>query len=142
MSRRILPEDVAECCRLVLEHDIAVSQQFISVLMSRGVPPEALYLELLAPTARLLGEMRKADMCDFTDVTVGLSRLQQLLHAISPQFENEVTDRFCDRRILLMPVPCEQHTFGIMPIEEFFRREGWDCCSGMPKTQRDIVRRV
>ena len=141
-GEHVSPEDVAEGCRLVLEHDIAGSQQFSSVLMSRGGPPEALYLELLAPTARLLGEMWKADMCDFTDVTVGLSRLQLLLHAISPQFENEVTDRFCDRRILLLPVPGEQHTLGIMLIEEFFRREGWDCCSGMPKTQLDIVRRV
>ncbi len=141
-SEHVSPEDVAECCRLVLEHDIAVSQQFISVLMARGIPPEALYLELLAPTARLLGEMWKADMCDFTDVTVGLSRLQLLLHAISPQFDNEVTDKFCDRRILLVPVPGEQHTLGIMLVEEFFRREGWDCCSGMPKSQRDLVRRV
>lgn len=141
-SDHVSPEDVAECCRLVLEHDIAVSQQFINLLMARGVPPEALYLDLLAPTARLLGEMWKADMCDFTDVTVGLSRLQLLLHAISPQFDNEVTDKFCDRRILLMPVPGEQHTLGIMLVEEFFRREGWDCSSGMPKSQRDIVRRV
>lgn len=142
LNPHVTAADVAEFSRLVLEHDSAVAQQFTQVLRARGVSAEALYLELLAPTARLLGEMWKADLCDFTDVTIGLSRLQQLLHEISPQFDSEAVEKRTDSRILLVPVPGEQHTLGIMLVEEFFRREGWDCCSAMLKTDQDLIRRV
>lgn len=140
---QVSAEDIAEFAGLVLAHDTNVALQYLHALVERGVSAEALYLEWLAPTARLLGEMWKADLCDFADVTIGLSRLQQLLHEISPQFEGEARPpRTVDRRVLLVPVPGEQHTLGLMLVEEFFRREGWECSSFMPKRQSELVRRV
>lgn len=135
-------DEVEEFSRLVLNHDCPIALEYLRVLVARGVSADAIYLELLAPAARLLGELWKADLCDFTDVTIGLSRLQQLLHEISPQFEPEVGPPVVDRRVLLVPLPGEQHTLGIMLVEEFFRREGWETCSGMPKSQAELARRV
>ena len=40
-------------------------------------------VDLLAPAARLLGEYWEDDRCDFVDVTMGLWRLQEVVHEIA-----------------------------------------------------------
>lgn len=119
-------ENVAELARLVVSRNGDDSFSYVQALRERGVPLEQIYLDLLVPTARLLGEMWNADYCDFTDVTIGLWRLQQLLHNLSPAFLNDAQPRNADRRLLLVPEPGEQHTFGLIMVSEFFRRAGWD----------------
>ncbi len=136
----VTPDDIAELGRIVIDHETAVASSYVDALRNQGVPIEAIFVELLAPTARLLGEMWKADMCCFTDVTVGMSRLQQIVHELSPEFEREAAQAFEGRRILLMTMPGEQHTLGLMIVEEYFRRYGWDCCSSAPKDVRDMTR--
>ena len=92
---------------------------------------ESLYLNLLAPTARHLGELWTQDLCDFTQVTVGLSRLQRVLRELSPAF-HDVDEAAVPvgRRVLLLPCPGEQHTFGLVMVSEFFRRAGWEVAGG------------
>lgn len=138
--QHVTPDDIAELGRIVIDHETAVASAYVDALRNQGVPIEAIYVELLAPTARLLGEMWKADLCCFTDVTIGMSRLQQIVHELSPEFERETAQAFDGRRILLMTMPGEQHTLGLMIVEEYFRRYGWDCCSSAPKDIRDMSR--
>ena len=138
--QHVTPDDIAELSRIVIDHDTAVASSYVDALHNQGVPIEAIFVELLAPTARLLGEMWKSDLCCFTDVTVGMSRLQQIVHELSPEFERETAQAFDGRRILLMTMPGEQHTLGLMIVEEYFRRYGWDCCSSAPKDIRDMTR--
>ncbi len=121
---------VAELADLVVAQDVGAAATRIEALRGRGIPIETLYLELLAPTARYLGELWEADLCDFTAVTLGCSRLQQLLHELSPAFFREIEHHEHRRRVLLSPVPGEQHTFGLYMVAEFFRRAGWDVWSG------------
>jgi len=135
-------EDIAELARIVIEHETVVASAFIDALRNQGVPIDAIFMELLAPTARLLGEMWKSDQCCFTDVTIGMARLQQIVHELSPEFERENAQAFDGRRILLVTIPGEQHTLGLMLVEEYFRRFGWDCCSAAPKDIHDISRLV
>ncbi|MGE5266431.1 MAG: B12-binding domain-containing protein [Deltaproteobacteria bacterium] len=138
--QHVTPDDIGELGRIVIDHETAVASSYVDALRNQGVPIEAIFVELLAPTARLLGEMWKADLCCFTDVTVGMSRLQQIVHELSPEFERETAQAFDGRRILLMTMPGEQHTLGLMIVEEYFRRYGWDCCSSAPKDIRDMTR--
>ncbi len=121
---------VAELAELVVAQDVGAAAARIDALRARGISIETLYLDLLAPTARYLGELWEADLCDFTSVTLGCSRLQQLLHELSPAFFREVEQHEHRRRVLLVPVPGEQHTFGLFMVAEFFRRAGWDVWSG------------
>lgn len=122
--------EVEELAGLVLTSDTAVARSFVEQMHDRGTPVETLYLDLLAPTARRLGELWCEDSCDFTDVTVGLGRLQEVLHELSPLFRAEVEPHERGRRVLLVPVPGEQHSFGLHMVAEFFRRTGWDVWSG------------
>jgi methanogenic corrinoid protein MtbC1 len=91
-----------------------------------GTSVEALYLDLFAPAARLLGEMWSDDLCDFSTVTVALGRLQRLLRELSPAFGTEIEYPANGRRALFAQAADEQHSFGLSMVAEFFRREGWD----------------
>lgn len=91
---------------------------------------DRVFLELLAPTARYLGELWDDDLCDFTDVTVALGRLQRVLRELSPTLGRSVELSGQRRRVLLLPSPGEQHTFGLVMVSEFFRQAGWDVAGG------------
>ncbi len=110
---------------IVGDSDIDV-QAAVDAKRRGGMTVEALYLDLFAPAARLLGEMWSDDVCDFSTVTVALGRLQRLLRELSPSFGSEVEYPANGRRALFAQ-PCdEQHSFGLSMVAEFFRREGWD----------------
>ncbi len=111
-------------------------------LRQAGVPVERIYLELLAPAARELGRLWEHDLCDFTDVTVGVGRLQQLLRELSQAFGAEQDQPADGRRILLLPAPGEQHTLGASMAAEFFRRAGWDVVGGVGGMVLDPVELV
>ena len=126
----ITVEDIRHFAKLVLSQDEDLAFGSIQAFRARGVTVEKLYLDLLAPTARYLGDLWNDDLCNFTDVTVGLGRLQRVLRELSPAFGNSVEYPVQGRRILLLPGPGEQHTFGLVMVAEFFRRAGWDVTGG------------
>ena len=99
-------------------------------LRSRGMTLEAIYLEILGPAANHLGQLWEEDRCDFTEVTIGMGRLHQVLRELGPQFRSGIEcGKECvnlGRRVLLMPASSEQHTFGLQMVADFFARGGWD----------------
>ena len=115
---------------LVRSDDMKAISAYVSAKRAGGMSVEAIFLNLLAPTARHLGELWTADIVDFVDVTVALSRLQHVMTELGPDFVGETASRASDRRILLLPTPGEQHTFGLGMVEKFFRRSGWDVAGG------------
>jgi MerR family transcriptional regulator, light-induced transcriptional regulator len=140
--------EIEAFARLMLYKDIEEGRLFANRLRVRGVTTERLLLGLLAPTARLLGEYWKSDICDFTQVTVALSRLQLILRELSPLLQatrrgvasqdGQLTEAF-RRRALLAAAPGEQHSFGLYVVEEFFRREDWEVWGGVALTPKKIV---
>lgn len=127
-NHRVTPQDVAVFAELVLHEDDQAVRDCVIALRDRGVPIEGIFLDLLSPVARHLGEMWERDLCTFTEVTVGLGRLQKVLRENSAAFGQFSTgeQRERGRRILLMPCPGEQHTFGLSLVAELFHRAGWD----------------
>ena len=123
----------------------APASEHLAALVAREVPVEQLYLELMAPAARRLGELWLLDRCHFTEVTLGLWRLQTLLHEMSPSFLHECGACPGDCRRALMTAPQgEQHTFGMSMVGEFLRRAGWDVvdsASGPAAEVTALVRR-
>ncbi len=127
---------------MLLTSEFDSARDYIDELQADGIALDRVYLELLAPAARKLGEMWAADECDFTAVTLGLWRLQRLLHEFSPQFQQEALAPIEGRRILLAPMPGSQHTFGLFMVAEFFRRAGWDVVDGPVANPADLVSAV
>lgn len=119
------PDEVAVLAALVLKREPGESAAYVDRMRKEGTALEQIYLDLLAPTARRLGELWESDDCAFTDVTVGLWRLQQVMYELSPDFHRERAPGSRSRRALLAPAPGSQHTFGLFMVAEFFRRAGW-----------------
>jgi methanogenic corrinoid protein MtbC1 len=93
----------------------------------------------LEPAARSYGRGWVNDDCDFTEVTVGCWRLQQIMHDYSADFHREVTlAGHHSARIWLSAVPGEQHTFGVSMLREFFVRAGHEVI-GMPSASGNVI---
>lgn len=133
------PLDVERFVDLVLKDQDAGWADLLRRLRERGVSIDSLYLGLLGPAARLLGQMWEDDRCMFSDVTVAVGRLQRILRGLSPAFGSQVGHPADGRRVLLAPAPGEQHTFGLTMVAEFFRREGWDVVGGAGDNSLDPV---
>ena len=121
------PQDVEDFVRLVLARDQAPSHDFVEALARRGMSVETLYLDLLAPAAQHLNYLWMQDMCEFTEVTLGLARLQRLLHDLSSSLRGAQRGlRSNARRVLLMPACGEQQAFGLSMVAELFHHAGWE----------------
>jgi len=111
----------------------------VEALMQAGVDVETVYLELLAPAARQLGAWWDQDACDFVDVTMGLWRLQEIVHALSALVPGTAVLPGAERRALFSPAPGEQHGLGALIVEEFFRRAGWQTWSAPALDESELV---
>ena len=136
--------DVEAFVQLVLRREDLPISKCIDSLREQGMSIEVLFLDLLAPAANHLGYMWTEDLCNFTDVTIALGRLQHLLQELSPLFGTEVEFPANARRALLVPAPGEQHTFGLSMVAEFFMHAGWEVAGGQGAYRDeaiDMVRR-
>lgn len=129
---------VEQLTTLILGEDSDDAAAFVTGLIESGASVEKVYLALLAPSARLLGEMWCSDRIDFTQVTIGVGRLQMLLRRYSPEFMEEQHEQKAGRRILLLPAPGEQHSFGLVMVAEFFRRAGWEVWCDAAQANNDV----
>ena len=113
---------------------------YVVLLLERGLPMETLFVELLEPTARHLGEMWDRDECDFIDVTLGVARLQKLLAIFNNTHEVPSLDR--RRQVIMAMTPGDQHSFGVTMVERFLVAAGWDVHTELSGTVEDIVSAV
>lgn len=124
-SGRFDAKAVDEFAQLILTQDMPVILDHVETLLDRGVPIEEVFLGLLAPTARRLGEYWTSDYCTFFDVTVGLGRLQQVLLALRLDGSVNETRPEPARTALFATLESEGHGFGLLMVDEMFRRSGW-----------------
>ncbi len=134
--------NVGDFSELVIAHDAQSSVAYFEARRAQGASIEALFQDLLAPTARRLGVLWDEDINDFVDVTRGITHLQKIVQDYSEDFRKEGRAPASHRRALVMPMPGEQHTFGVALIAEQFRREGWRVWGGPPQHVDDILELV
>ena len=127
---QLTQDDVRHFAKLMLHADEEPAFSALLGYRAKGVPIDGIYLNLLAPVARYLGDLWTDDLCSFTDVTIGLGRLQRVLRELSPGFGRAEEASPDIRSVLLLPSPSEQHTFGLMMVGEFFRWAGWSVSGG------------
>jgi methanogenic corrinoid protein MtbC1 len=134
-------EDVVEFTGLVLDADMPDILGFLDRARASGMTVEGVYIDLLAPAARRLGDLWMADQCSFAEVTMAMARLQVVLREVGPSFRSAVEYVNSGRRLLLSPAVGEQHTFGLLILAELFVRAGWDVWGGAAPGD-DVVRLV
>lgn len=115
--------EISALAHIVLGDDLEAAATYVTIMKDRGLSMETLYVELLEPTARHLGEMWDQDECDFIDVTLGVGRLQKLLAIFNDTY---ALPQLRDRRVFLMATaPGNQHSFGASMIEKLLAGAGW-----------------
>jgi len=125
---------------LILQVDAGPSANYVKELFAQGIELEELYLNLLTPVARKLGEKWDNDDADFTQVTVALWRIKQLMYDLSPMFQEYAEYKQQGKSVMLVPLPGSQHTLGLFMVSEFFARAGWRVWGELAATEADILR--
>ncbi|WP_310568537.1 cobalamin B12-binding domain-containing protein [Gemmatimonas sp.] len=142
MARELSERDVDGFVAAVRSLDDSRAVQFLRDILAEGATVEAVYLDLLAPSARRLGQMWDNDECDFVEVTVSLGRMQRMLRDLSQVFLADATRSEPVGSVLLTCIPGEQHTLGIIMVGEFLLRDGWRVLVGAPWSESDLLTMV
>jgi methanogenic corrinoid protein MtbC1 len=123
---RVAGPRVSRLVSAVLDGSQAEATAYVEALHEAGTGAESLFLDLLAPTARQLGRMWEDDTCTFSDVTLGLMRLANVMRLLSGAFGDDYDPTRAGPSALLAQMPGEQHGFGLAMVVQFFRRDGWN----------------
>ncbi len=121
-------DDMVEFARLCVHHGADAAQAFIDALLARGTDVDMVLMGVMAPAARYLGGQWEDDSLSFIDVTIGLSRMHQLMRALCAQYDcgHTLPKRRTAPKAVFSPVEGDQHSFGCAMACEVFRRAGWD----------------
>ncbi len=97
--------------------------EFVSDLISAGMPTDVFIEVYAADAARYLGDMWGANKLSFVDVTIGTARLQETVRKLSGRHPNlSASER---RPEILLATPLEEnHVFGIMVAATKFEALG------------------
>ncbi len=136
------PVAIAAYVDLILASDMEQMRAVADRVIVQCGGRQALLDQLLTPAARRLGDLWDRDLCDFMEVTLGVYRLDQIMKETAPAGCDTVPANGFDRRILLLPVPGEQHGFGSGMLADVFREVGWCVRSGPISTQALMLRLV
>ncbi|OYY89540.1 MAG: cobalamin-binding protein [Sphingomonas sp. 28-66-16] len=113
----------------------------VESILARGVGIDSVLVDLLAPAARRLGEFWEQDRCDFVDVTMGLWRLQEVVHELAARLPADHRPG-PGRRALFASMPGDQHSFGTVVVDELFCRGGWLTDRISEATTPELLERV
>ena len=133
---------VQQLVQMALTNDTADMLAYVQAIYAQGVALETVYLHVLTPVARTLGEMWERDECTFTDVTVGLWRIKQVMHELSPTFQSVAQEQSHGREVMLVPTPGSAHNLGLFMVSEFFRRSGWRVSGELLSQPSDMLHAV
>lgn len=130
---------IAQLTELVLQEDARASVNYVKAMHESGTALEDIYLLLLTPVARKLGQMWEDDESNFTEVTIALWRIKQLMYDLSPIFQQYAEQKQTGSSIMLVPLPGSQHNLGLFMVSEFFARAGWRIWGELAATEEDII---
>jgi MerR family transcriptional regulator, light-induced transcriptional regulator len=97
----------------------------IERLQTEGLDQEGIFIELITPAARYLGEQWEEDQLGFADVTVGLMLMQEVIHGMGFEYHDGPQHATCVKRVMLASAPGSQHVLGLSIVSEMFRKAGW-----------------
>ena len=130
---------VEDLTQLVLQEDARISVDYVKEIHASGTTLEDIYLLLLTPVARKLGAMWEEDESSFTEVTIALWRIKQLMYDLSPIFQQYAEQSKAGSSIMLVPLPGSQHNLGLFMVSEFFAKAGWRIWGELAATEEDII---
>ena len=143
LARTVDPELVASIARAVATPDLAVFEALRPDLRRARVSDVDLVDGYFPAVARFLGCAWAEDRSPFTEVTIGVARMQAILRQVGRDWTSNV-EAGPDSCTVLMVLPDgEQHSFGAMVLTGQMRRQGISVrleIGSTPGLLRQIVR--
>lgn len=134
----ITEADVEAFADLSVSDSTKAMLDFIELFLGKGHSTEAIYVDLLAPTARKLGTYWERDSQDFVDVTMGLWRIQEILRELESRSPPAIGSGYGRRTALFSPMPGDQHSLGTLMIASVFQGAGWGADALIEPTQSEL----
>lgn len=132
-----------QAAQLAISGGVPAVIRFVDELAASDEPTEQVLCDILGGAARYLGVAWENDDLDFIDVTIGVSVLKQSLHQIATQLSHGALGDSAASpigRVAFAPSGGEQHTFGLLLVEEIYRSYGWQICSSAESTAGDLLK--
>jgi methanogenic corrinoid protein MtbC1 len=132
--------DIQILCDALLHTDPSVSRSMVQKLQANNVTLEILYGRYLAPASERLGAMWDHNRISFAQVTLGVSRIFELVHKLRSALPPPKITK--EDLVLFATVPGENHSLGVEMAAELFRQNGWDVEVMAGSTHGEIVDRI
>jgi methanogenic corrinoid protein MtbC1 len=133
-------EEIADLAARALAQDAAGCLERVEALVTGGLLLESVLLHFVAPSARLLGEYWDTDRNTYTEVTAGIATFQSVVRTLGSRVvPSAVPTR---GQVLLTTAPGEQHTRGLVMLNEFMVKAGWSVVLEPGLTHAEIVQAV
>ncbi len=134
-------DQIVAFVELVIAEDMEAARGIADRVIVQAGGRDALLHQLLTPAARHLGWMWERDDADFMTVTLGVYRLDQIMRETAYGGACQPRAHGYDHRVLLLPAPGEQHSFGIGMVADVFREDGW-CVRSGPAVSRGQLQQL
>lgn len=95
-------------------------------------------VDAMVAEARMLGEAWLADDCSFCDVTLGMAALSRRMIA----GERRPTRAAPIGRVLISPMPGDQHSFGCQLVGVVLREAGWEVVADVAADEEALIAAV
>lgn len=137
----IEPEEAARVASLAVDCEAHILLEIVEEMMRRDIGVERVFVELLAPAARHLGQEWEVDRLDFMQVSMGLWRLQEVMRELTAR-SRHAQPTGPNRTALFLACPGENHSFGAAMVQECFALAGWQADLLLEATNADLLDHV
>lgn len=129
---------VAEFAALCHREDERACWDMVERLVQTHHSIPEILLNLITPAARHLGVLWEQDRLDFSHVTLGLLRMQNMTHHygfLNRRPHHQPGQKF---RVMVASAPGSQHLLGLAMVSEFFVNDGWDVVVEVATTEQSL----
>jgi len=135
-------QDMLDFAQACLHTDAKMVFTHLDDLRAKGLTQQTIFLNIITPAARHLGDLWEQDKLDFTWVAQGLLRMHHAMRHLG--FENHQGPQVAGdvRRIMLASAPGSQHILGLAMVSEFFRAQAWQVVVEISTTEKALLHAV
>ena len=135
-------QDVLDFAQACLDSDPQAVFNHLDVLRDKGLGTQTVFLDVITPAARYLGDLWEQDKMDFTVVAQGLLRMHHAMRHLGYETQDGPQSAGDVRRIMLASAPGSQHILGLAMVSEFFRADHWQVVVEISTSEQALVHAV
>ena len=118
-------EEINKLTNLLLDTEEGSFELAITVLKTHGASINYIVLDLIPTIARKLGKQWEDDSLSFADVSIGVNKLERVIHKLDYLFQANQLDRQQNKAIFITVFPGSQHSLGSLIFANFLTFTGW-----------------